>query len=237
MFLDERVRMIDEEATRVLKSGWLGHLDPALACKILNAGKMAHYGDGDTIYAFAQEQSRLFGVARGMVRMWVTMNEQAPQFGHVAGPGFWFGETELVTGNASIMEMTASGATSLFRIDRKAIDTLAAEAPGIWQGIALLAVMNEGTALGAADDLMVRKSRERLAAVLLRLSSHRNAPQGVPPLREIPVTQAELSEAVCLSRSSTAALLAEFVRSGLIRTDYGAIAILDPAGLVGLLTE
>lgn len=226
-----------ERAARVLHSGWLSHLDPALAGRILAASKTVRYGDGETIYAFAQEQSCLFGVATGLVRMSVTMNEQSPQFGHVAGPGFWFGETEVLTGKGSIMEMATSGATSLLRIDRKAIDTLAMEGHAIWHGIALLAVMNEGTAIGAADDLMIRNSRRRLAAVLLRLSSHRNAFQGVPPLQEIPATQTELSEAACLSKSSTAALLAEFARQELIRTDYAAVAILNPVGLAGILAE
>ena len=88
--------------------------------------------------------------------------------------------------------------------------------------------MNEATAIGAVDDLMIRNAKKRLAAVLLRLSSHRNGFQGVPPVSAVPVTQTEIAVAATLSRSSAAAILAEFSGKGIIRTDYRTIVILTP---------
>lgn len=226
---------MDETYLKILKSGWLARVPSGVADLLVGSASPVRFGEGETVYGFGQRQNRLFGVVSGTVRMWVTMNEQEPRFGHIAGPGFWFGETELVTGKAGIMEMAAYGETLLYAIDRPSIDRLGETIPGIWQAIALLAVMNQGTAIGAADDLLIRNSEQRLAAVLLRLSSRRSAFQGVPPLDRLPVTRAELAEVSSLSQSTTAALVADFVRSGLIRTGYREIVLENPAGLTEII--
>jgi DNA-binding transcriptional regulator LsrR (DeoR family) len=57
----------------------------------------------------------------------------------------------------------------------------------------------------------------------------------MPPIPYIPATQREIAEAANLSRSSAAALLAELNGTGLVRTEYRRIEILDPEGLGGLI--
>ena len=220
-----------------LKAGWLGHVPSPLAKAFIDAGKLQTFPDGATVYGFGQEQCCLFGIASGHIRMWLTMNEQAPRFGHLAGPGFWFGEHEVVTGLPRIMEMEASGDTLLCMVARSDIDRIAKKHAEAWASVALLAVMNQGTAIGAADDLMIRNAKKRLLAVLLRLSSHRNAYQGVSPISAVPVRQTELADAATLSRSSALAILAELSRDGLIRTDYRTIVILKPKQLGALLAD
>jgi CRP/FNR family cyclic AMP-dependent transcriptional regulator len=228
---------MDDETINALKAGWLGQVPSPLAKAFIDVGTFQTFPDGATVYGFGQEQCCLFGIASGHIRMWVTMNEQAPRFGHVAGPGFWFGESEVVTGQPRIMEMEASGETRLCMVARSDIDRIAKKHAETWASVALFAVMNQATAIGAADDLMLRNAKKRLVAVLLRLSSHRNAFQGVPPVSAVPVGQRELADAATLSRSSALAILAELSRDGLIRTDYRTIVILKPKQLGALLAD
>jgi CRP-like cAMP-binding protein len=169
--------------------------------------------------------------------MLVTMNEQDPRFGHVAGPGFWFGETEVVTGEAGIIEMVAASETTLIALNRAALDAIAKDHPGVWPALTLLAVQNQGLAIGAADDLMLRNTTQRLAAVLLRLSARRNAFQGVPPLTHIPASWNELAEAASMSRSKVAAILSEFASANLIRTRQRWIEIVNAKGLENVLNR
>ena len=222
---------MDEGSANRLKSGWLGKTSPAFADAILNVGMMRSFGDGEVIYGLGEEQANLWGVASGLIRMTVTMNEQPPRFGHVIGPGFWFGETEFVTDRPGIIEMVASGETTLLIVTRQAFHRVAGLYSDAWSAVALLAVLNEGLAIGAADDLMISDARQRLCAVLLRLSSHRNCFQGAPSVSHIPATQREIAEAASLSRSSAAALLSRLKGAKLIRTEYGRIEVLDPGGL------
>jgi len=226
---------MDPGSASRLKTGWLGKTSPTVAEAILNVGVMRSFDDDEVIYGLGQYQASLWGIASGLVRMTITMNEQPPKFGHVVGPGFWFGETEFVTDRPGIIEMVASGNTTLLMVTRQAFRRVADAHSEAWPGVALLAVLNEGLAIGAADDLMIRDARQRLCAVLLRLSSHRSCFQGAPPLPHIPATQREIADAANLSRSSAAALLARLSGAGLIRTEYGRIEILNPEGLLEIL--
>jgi CRP/FNR family transcriptional regulator, cyclic AMP receptor protein len=216
------------ELETALTAGWLSHIDPDIAKRIIEVGKPQRFSDGQTITTFGEDHYCIFGVLRGAVKMFVTMNEQPPRFAHVVGTGFWFGEHEILSRAPRIMEMTASGETLLIRVNRRDIDHLAEAGLDVWMCLYSLAVMNQGLAIGAADDLLIRNSRQRLAAVLLRLGSFRNAYQGVPPMKNIPATWTEISEISNLSRSKLASLLSEFTRRGLISTGRKSITLLAP---------
>jgi CRP-like cAMP-binding protein len=220
-----------------LLSGWLGKIEPRLAELILEKGQFEHYRNKKTIYGFDEKQTCIRGIASGHVQMWVTMNEQAPQFGHLVGQGFWFGETEVVTSQKGIMEMMALGDVEVFALSRTQIDEIARMHPGMWPSMTLLAVLNQGLAIGVAEDLMLKTSSKRLAATLLRLSAQRNAYQDVPLINPIPVSWAELSDAANLSRTIVAKTLAEFSEQGLVCTSQRTIDIRDANGLAHLLEK
>jgi len=228
---------MEAETKSALEAGWLGHLDPYIAKRIIEVGKPQRLIDGQTITTFGEERNCIHGVLLGAVKMFVTMNEQPPRFGHVVGTGFWFGDHEILSGAPRIMELAASGETLLLRVDRRDIDRLADAGLAIWESLYTLAVMNQGLAIGAADDLMIRNSRQRLAAVLLRLGSFRNAYQGVRPMSTIPATWNEIAEVSCLSRSKLASLLSEFTREGFVSTGTKSVTLLAPDRLEDLLKE
>jgi CRP-like cAMP-binding protein len=223
------------ETRENLLSGWLGKVEPSLSEVILKTGQLRTYSQGETIFGIGQSHGSLHCVAKGLVQMWFSLNEQEQRFGHIVGPGFWFGEVATITGTPAKMEVVATAGTKVFILSRKQIDRIAETHASMWYALALLAAMNQGTAIGAADDLMIRNSERRLAAVLLRLSSRRSAYQGVPPLDVIPISWNELGEASNLSRSKVGSILSEFTRKGYIRTRQRSIEILDFAGLEALL--
>lgn len=228
---------MDIKTKRVLTSGWLGHLDPALAKNLLTLGTLHHYAEDQMIYGFDDEQTHLFGVASGVVRANVTMNERDPFLGHLLAPGHWFGEAEIITKQRGVMELVAARPTTLCVVNGSAIETLAQQRSDVWHAMAVLSVMTAAIAITAADDLTRRAPKEKLAAVLLRLSSHRGASQGNAPLSIIPATQADLSELCGLSRSITTSVLSEFSAQGFIQRRYGEIALLDPEGLSRILND
>jgi CRP-like cAMP-binding protein len=153
------------------------------------------------------------------------------------GPGSWFGELAFVTGLPRPFEMEAASASRLLRFGRQDVDRIATARPEIWFEIARLAALNEAQAIGSADDLMLRDTRKRLAALLLRLAAQRNAFQGTTPIDVIPATQGEIADACGLSRSVAASAMAAFVASGAIRTEYGRVRILQPEILERMLQQ
>ncbi len=228
---------MENETRSVALSGWLGNATPAFADALLQTGSLKGFQNGDVVYGLDQLQDCLWCVVSGLARFSITMNEQPPRFAHVAGPGFWFGEVELTTRSPRIIEVEAHGDTVLLMVSRADFHRIASEINDAWREVARLAVANLALAIGAADDLMIRDPKRRLAAVLLRLASHRNAFQGVAPIPFIPATQSEIAEAANLSRASAAAILAELVESGAIVTEYRRIRLTDPERLKGLVHE
>ena len=223
------------EVKDTLLEGWLGGISAGLSDDFLQASRVRHLSDGQAVYNQGDEDRCLFGVASGFVRMFFTMNEQDPLLGHVVGPGFWFGEAGLILGQGRLMGAVASGPTDLWCLSEVSIDKIVQSNPQAWRAIAQLAVLNEALAIGAAEDLMIRDSRLRLAAVLLRLANLRNAFQRTLPLLEVPVTQPELAEAACLSRTVATDILRDFSQRGWVETGYRTKKIQTPAELTSIL--
>lgn len=212
----------------MIRTGWLREVPAPLADEILTSGSWHTFADREIVYGIGTEDQSLWGVDSGCIRMHLAMNEAAPRFVHVVGPGSWFGELAFITGFSRPFEMEAASPSRLLRLGRSEVDRLAAARPEIWREIARLAALNEAMAIGSAHDLMLRGTHKRLAAVLLRLASRRNAFQGAPPVDVIPATQSEIADACGLSRTVAAGAMAAFVDSGVIRTEYRRIRILQP---------
>jgi CRP/FNR family transcriptional regulator, cyclic AMP receptor protein len=227
---------VDPAIAATLTTRWLSQIDPAIRHGLLEAASLRNFVDGEMIYGFEQKQTCLWGVVSGAVRLFVAMSEQDPRLAHCAGPGFWFGAAPVITGGTRTLRAMASGSVRLCSIDRSVVVKMAERNPEVWRSVAVLSIINEGTAIGAAEDLMMRAPRKRLVATLLRMAGWRHGFQGVPPMTAVPMTQLELAESSSLSRSSAAAIMKDLAARGLIRTDYRSIAILDADALTGLLS-
>jgi CRP/FNR family cyclic AMP-dependent transcriptional regulator len=227
---------VDPAIAATLTTRWLSQIDPAIRQGFLEAGTFHQFVDRQMIYGFDQKQNCLWGVVSGAVRLFVAMGEQEPRLAHSAGPGFWFGDGPVVTGGTRAMQAMASGSLTLCSIDRSVVVNMAEKNPDVWRSVAMLSIMNQMTAIGTADDLMMRAPRNRLIATLLRMAGLRHGFQGALPMTTVPMTQLELAEASNLSRSSAAVIMKDLGDKGFVRTEYRSVAILDAQALKMLLT-
>lgn len=219
-----------------LKSGWMGDVPADFADEMLAMGQWQLVPGGEILYGHGAESRDLFGIADGSLHMRIAMNEHEQRLAHICGPGFWFGENELISGSARILETEASEDLVLLRIPAHDFLHLARSRPDAWRWIALLAVQHQALAIGAADDLMLPSAAKRLIGVLLRLSGNRLNNPASPALTVIHLTQQELAVAANLSRASAGRILRELAGAGDIAIDYSAISILNAAGLAKRLT-
>jgi len=220
-----------------LIQGWLGHTPEAFQNNLLERCKCVEVSSGNNIYTVGEESSDLWGVSKGQVHLNIATHEHGPRFGHVFGPGAWFGDYELITGNSRIMEVKASRNCVLYHLPNRKFQKLAKGYPLSWRWIALLATQHTALALGAADDLMIKSSDARLAALLLRLSSRRGVAEGTIPIDEIDVTQQNISEALNLSRTATGQKLRMLKDQCIIDFSYTKVQILDPQALNAYISE
>ena len=135
-------------------------------------------------------------------------NEMHPALGHIHGPGTWFGEVESILEIDSYVQMEADAGTNLCRIELRKFRDIAAGCPKLWEAIT------------------------RLTAYNLWLAT-----QGSPPLDSIRASQQEIADLANVARTTASKILNEMQDSGMLRLDYGRIAILDEENLTAMLAE
>lgn len=214
--------------------GWLSDLPKPLAMALLERSDPVAFDADQIIYSVGEETRSLWCVLSGAVRMNIATNDNEHRFGHLATPGFWFGEYELLTGQARLIEMQAAIPSRLLRVPRLRFEDLARQDPELWRWLAVLSTQHMLLTLTAADDLMMKGARSRCAAVLLRLSGHRGAHPATAVLDLLPVNQTDMSEALSMSRSSTGAQLRQLEEDGVIELLYGTIKLRDLDALKAL---
>lgn len=217
-------------------SGWLSQFPSAFRNAFVAEGTLLKVARGTTVYSTGEDHLCLYCVITGSLRFVIMMNEQPPLFAHLVGPGTWFGENELALGNAAILETTGATDSTLFRLTKTQFERVSAQHGVAWRSIAALSSMNVSLAVGAVVDLMIRESKQRLCAILLRLAARRNAFQGQPPMDTLIMTQSDLSTAANLSRSKTAEIIRALVDAGAIETFHGGLRIVKPHILESMLT-
>ena len=86
--------------------------------------------------------------------------------------------------------------------------------PGAWRFFGLAAIAHYDTAIGAADDLLIRDHVKRSVAVLLRLGGCRyRTPPGAQPI-EVDVSQEDFAVMTNLARTTAGTVLRTFEAVG-----------------------
>ncbi|MEQ9695523.1 Crp/Fnr family transcriptional regulator [Shimia sp. SDUM112013] len=227
--------MKDIHTENLRLAGWLSGLPEHLQSVILDVGIWHDFEPGDTVYTSGGDGNTIWGIGSGTVKMFISAGEERLRFCHLVGAGYWFGELELLLDMQRIVEMKIAEPARLLRLRVKDLRTIASRHPEVWLAVARLAATNEALAVAAADDLMLRDPKKRLAATLLRVTGQRWGFQNTPALKSAPVTNLELSEAANLSRSVTAKIMSDFASEGTVSKGYKTVRVLRPDRLSGLL--
>ena len=108
----------------------------------------------------------------------------------------------------------------------------------MWRLLGFLSANMLQLALCGVDDLMIRDSGQRIAAILLRLASVRlSEVEFVHPDQDISITQDALAAIANVSRATVAQHLSDFESAGLVTRSYGHVRILDSGRLRGRLSS
>lgn len=219
------------------ESSWLRNLSPQAIDGLRERCSLVPFPSGSCIYRIGLNQDSLWGVLDGQVRVLVATNELPPVLGHIHAPGAWFGEVEFTLSHPAYVEMQAAGDTRLYRIEHSAFRDLSQQHPQLWESVARLACLNLWLTTAAANDLVLRTAEMRIAAVLLRLSGHRSAIQGSPPLTTVHANQQEIASLANVARTTASKTLQKFREQGAIGLDYGRVSMIRPQQLEQLLDE
>jgi CRP-like cAMP-binding protein len=180
---------------------------------------------------FGDAADGLYGLISGSVRMDTAWSNHGPTTLNLFHSGSWLGEAEFLADSPRITSLVALRPCECLFIPRQTIEAIARERPEFWRGIGYLAFEHLSLAVAAMDDLTIRSSSARVAAVLLRLCGARLGTSDQAFSSELDVTQTELAQMANLARSVIGRHLEDFEQSGVIRRTYGRLQIIDLAGL------
>ncbi|WP_068119463.1 Crp/Fnr family transcriptional regulator [Tropicimonas marinistellae] len=209
------------------RADWLSVLPADLAQRVRDAAVRHKCPSGTVFWTYGDKPDGLYGLISGSVRMDTIWSRHGPSMLSTFHAGAWLGEAEFLADSPRITSMSALRSCEYLFIGAKTIETLARERPELWRGIGLLAFEHLSLAVAALDDAMIRSSKARLAAVLVRLCGARLGTAEDSVSSEIDVTQSDLAQMANLSRSVVGSHLEEFERNGIIRRSYGRMSVTD----------
>jgi len=205
------------------KLGWLSRQPPAFQDQVLALSELRHFSPGATIYNIGDIALDIWGLVEGELSVFLAPEAAAPFLVHIAKPGWWVGDTALVSQTPRRAELIARTESWLLRLSKQSIDQLAETDPETWRRLALISIGHLDHALSIVAGLTDRDSRSRTALVLRRLASLHD--KKFPRRATIHVSHAELGEMVNLTRNALAPILKELESLGLIRQRYRIVEI------------
>lgn len=228
---------ISEARSVAMDHGWLSLTHPAFRMAVLERSALQAFSAGETIYCVGDPPGGLYGLILGSVGVSIAPGERGPYLAHFARPGTWLGEGPLITGGPRQVGLTATRACHVLHLPLHAFQEIVAEDPTCWRYVALLTSIHLGTAIGAADDLMIRDHVQRFIAILLRLGGCRLAsPQNAAAI-EFHVSQEDIAVMANVARTTAGAILRRLAKHGHIDLSYSRVRILAPDALRKMLAD
>lgn len=220
-----------DACARARQRGWLSRLSPERQAALLDTARIVQLDAGALLYNLGDPPGGMFGLVAGCVAAEAAQSDRPPQKGLLLHAVAWFGEGPLVGQPSRVVGIRATRPCTILSIEASAMHAIVRRDPEVWRDIARLAVENQLRVIGLAEDLMLRGSRERLAAILVRLAGLRDPEP--PDQATVDATQTEIAAIANLSRSVVSDLLPKMERAGFVTLGRASVTIRDPAGLLG----
>lgn len=203
-------------------SDWYQRQPAALRAAIVREGRVVSLDAGQTAYLQGDEDTGLWIVLTGELRLHMSAGEDRSALFATAEPGALFGRSRVGGADARIVTAIASEASRALMLSDRAIERIAADQPLMWRALADALHSQLDGMLAALGQMLLLPPRARIAARLL--AQGRTNPQ-------VMLSQNDVAEMCGLSRKSVNGHLAAMERAGLIERGYMSIRIHNPAGL------
>lgn len=217
--------------------GWLTLTPVDFRQAVFERLTMRKFSAGEAVYRTGDSEGGLWAIVEGGVQLEIPGLQLTPGLAYVAAPGFWFGETPLITKSAREVDAYAAQPSIFATVSLADCRAILDEDPGRWQWISLLANMNCRLALSLAADLLLPEPQQRIVAALLRISGWGTIPNLAPSPGPLHLSQHLLGRISNLSRTAVSGILHELERQGLISIGYRSLEVLDGDGLKAMLGE
>ena len=228
---------IDADTAFLLHNGWLSHVPPEFGAAFLAHAHWRNVPAGESISHAGDQSKTIMGVSRGVVSIFTALSAPDAPIVTIGHPGIWFGYVPMFSKLARGVSVAARSDVRLVYIAQSEVEVLLSQRPEWWRHFAALGVLYGHTALNVAADLMIRDSKRRCIAAILRLADCRfvDRPGGRPI--EAPLSQEELAAMSNLSHTSVSTIVRELEETGLIALGYRTIVLVDTDRLRAIVDD
>lgn len=212
----------DRPPHALLRTGWLSEQPEDFRQRILALGSWRVYRAGECLYEVGDEPNGLFGLEHGELDVSIPISNDEMVVLHRAQPGFWIGDSSTVCRTPRVVSLTAHVESLVMVVPAERLLRHLADRPEDYANLYHLNHGNLSLALRGFAEILALPPRARFARLLLRLASADGT---------VRATQSELSKMAGMSRSAFRRSFCGLIDAGTVKTDYGAVRILDRKAL------
>lgn len=206
-------------------------LGPDLLERVVRLSRMQRYRRGTFIFQMGDEGDALYGVAQGMIRIWIPGADGRELTVALMERGDIFGEIALLDGLPRTANASAIDDTVLIAIDRPHFMDLLEREPRIARHIVELLCerLRASTDRFSEDAFLSLKARlaKRLEALMIGYGE--KCPEGMRI--GLKLSQTDLANMLGVTREAVNKQLGIWTQRGLIQHTRGSLTIRDPQGL------
>ena len=205
------------------QSHWFAALSASQQQQLLAYAKPVQLETGQRLFSRGDEFDGIYVLLSGALLIAGVHSSGREALLTIVEAGDWIGEIALFDRKARTHDATASLACQLLHLNSSALQQLVQQDPLWWQRFGQLLTEKMRLVFQALEDMSLLPASVRLARRLVMLC--RLHQQDEPYL--IPVQQEQLGQLLSLSRQTINQLLQQLVATGVIRTSYAQIEVLD----------
>lgn len=205
------------------QSNWFNTLSEHQQQQLLAPAKVVQLGTGQRLFSRGDEFDGIYVLLSGALLIAGVHSSGREALLTIVEAGDWIGEIALFDRKARTHDATASVACQLLQLNNSALQQLVQQDPLWWQRFGQLLTEKMRLVFQALEDMSLLPASVRLARRLVMLCRlHQQDERYL-----IPVQQEQLGQLLSLSRQTINQLLQQLVASGVIRTSYAEIEVLD----------
>ncbi|KFF44765.1 Crp/Fnr family transcriptional regulator [Pseudomonas sp. BRG-100] len=214
---------------QLVRGQWFSHLPPDFQRSLLGAARLRVLATGQFLFKRGDPPCGLYAVLEGAVRISAVSAQGKEAVLSLVETPHWFGEICLFDNLPRTHDALATGACTLLQVPQAAILKILEQQPVFWRDMALLMSHKLRLSLINIEQISLMPASKRLAHRLLMIAQGYGEIEQARRMLQLP--QEDLAAMLGLSRQTINSLLKALEQQGIIGLSYGAIEILDLAGL------
>jgi len=192
------------------------------------------FAKGQFLFHEGDRGQELYIISAGRVRICKTSADGRELTLRMFGPGELFGEFAVLDDQPRSTDAVAMDPLTVFTLSKRAFWALLEQHFALTRRLIALLVERTRFTAGYYGNLAFFDVAERVAALLVQLTSHHAGPPA--PIR-LQLTQQELGSFASATREQVNRTLREFAAQGLVSLERSAVVVLDREGLRRVLGE